>query len=179
MSDAIEQHWLQLNWREVAVVFTVAGQRRTKALALKIQDSCFTPSDGDYERIEVRGAAAEMALAKWLDRFWHGASYGIDGSSDVADCQVRFAPFAERPLCVYRKDEKHADQPFVLVHVTEKYHCTFKGWVYGWEALEPARWLNPGEPMPGGWPGQKVRFGAFFTASELLKPMDTLPALRA
>ena len=105
---------------------------------------------------DVEGAAAELAVAKALNRYW----CGLDGSDrlvgDVDGCQVRHSRRPNASLILHSRDLD--DQRFILV-VGSMPVLTVKGWLWGGEGKVDRFWRRD-VPRP-----------AYFVPAGELRPM--------
>lgn len=105
----------------------------------------FAQSENGYEK-HVRGACAEMAVAKWLNVFWKGALVDDprENRGDVQDgVEVRSTAHPDGRLLIREKDDP--DSMFILA-VGEPPKFELVGWIYAGEApdLAQLRPLSPG-----------------------------------
>ena len=113
---------ITLDWAEAMRAVQVGGGRVLRRRMNGWQDTFRDPNDYEGWSKEIEGAAAEQAFAKAVDRYWHPAMGGDDGT-DVAGCQVRWTRHDNGHLLVYRHDEA----PCVLVTGSMPNY-----WVRGW-----------------------------------------------
>lgn len=111
----------------------------------------------------INGALGEVAVAKWLGRYWDGmGALGDLHAGDVRGVQVRWRSKAWYDLILHVDDED--DLPFVLV-TGDAPKFRLHGWLLGHEGKRPCFWADPA----GGRP-------AFFVPKADLRPMAALLA---
>jgi hypothetical protein len=108
----------------------------------------------DRERNAYLGAAGEVAVARamgWPDPAPLRTASDL-GRYDVGNVQVRTRAREGWDLMIAPEDRPHANDPFVLV-VPWLDSWLVQGWVYGSEAMVPARWTgDPKHPLHGRIP---------------------------
>lgn len=113
----------------------------------RAQKAQHDPSKDWIDHIE--GALGELAVAKWLDRFWSGR-LGKMKAADVGPYDVRTAIRKDRParyrLIIRETDPE--DRPFVLV-IGRNGSYEIVGWIYAGNGKKPDYWQDPtGERDP-------------------------------
>jgi hypothetical protein len=108
----------------------------------------------------IKGARAEAAVAKHLDRWW---SPGERGAADVGAYQVRYTSHTTGGLIIHPDDDDAA--PFILV-TGGPFRFVLVGWIWGGHAKRDNYWADPA----GGR-------AAFFVPQVALYAMSELPAL--
>jgi hypothetical protein len=86
---------------------------------------------------EIESTLAEIAVARWRNRYWSGSMFTGDSGSDVGDCQVRWTGYTRGHLVVYTEDNPAA--PFVLV-TGRSPSMNIIGWMPGVEARQDRFW---------------------------------------
>ena len=96
------------------------------------------PKDSLWD-IDIEGCAAELLVAKALNRYWWGSA--VDSfkqvPGDVGRGQVRHTRFPNGRLVLHDSDPD--DVPFVLV-VGEYPHQRIAGWMVGKDGKRPEYW---------------------------------------
>jgi hypothetical protein len=113
---------------------------------------------------DIEAAGAEMAVAKWSNRYWNGMRRLDKADGDVNGWEVRCAAEAIRGrlsrLIVRQNDA--VDR--VVIFVTGQMPgYRLHGWILAADARREEWWETP--RPPGGW----------FVPREALQPMDALP----
>lgn len=97
------------------------------------------PEDG--WRAHIEGACGELAVAKFLGRYWDGSVDTFKSVPDLADAEIRTRSRHDYDLLI-RKDD---DPTRVYIHVTgraPKFHV--RGWIRGADAQREEWWHNHG-----------------------------------
>lgn len=109
----------------------------------------------------INGALGEVAVAKFLGRYWDGmGALGDLGALDVRDVQVRWRAKDWYDLLLHPEDGD--DLPFVLVTGAAPSY-RLHGWIIGRDGKQDRYWSDPA----GGRP-------AFFVPQADLREMATL-----
>ncbi len=111
-------------------------------------------------QINIDGACGEMAVAKWMGRYWDGA-LGDFTAKDVGKLQVRTNPNDWGDLILHPKDAD--DDVFILVLSHNAPIYKLQGWLYGREGKQTQWWRD----------GEKGR-PAFFVPQSALRSVDEL-----
>ena len=82
--------------------------------------------------IAIEGCGAELAVAKYLDRYWAARST-LDYDGDVGQEQVRQTAHEHGRLIVHREDNGNA-RFWLVTGMMPRY--TIRGWIRGAEAEE-------------------------------------------
>jgi len=127
---------IRLEPAELAFAGMIGVARRVSALN-KGRPSPYN-FEGDAWSADVDGAAAEMAVAKHLDRYWQPLTNGSlrDLRGDVSALQVRSTPREDGCLILHETDP---DVAFFLV-VTNPPLYTIVGWLYASEGQNQLHW---------------------------------------
>lgn len=140
---------------------TIAAMRQMAALRKGFQHRW-----GDTQRGWVNhqlGCFGEMAVAKYLDKFWHCTVGKIDGI-DVAGYEVRYNSYGDKSfLRIYDQDKP--DKKYILV-TGEVPEFTLRGWLFGSEGMRPEYRDTPLNTTPGK--------ECFWVPMEKLNPMANL-----
>lgn len=95
-------------------------------------------------QIHIEGCCGEMAVAKYLGRYWKGK--GKRGEADVDDMDVRTRPFHEAELILHKSDPSSR----VVWHVTGVNGIyIIHGWILGHAGQQEEFWsdkYNNGRP---------------------------------
>lgn len=149
---------VKLNWSEVILAGNVGLMRRISALK-KTRDEPYGKPDLEPWGLDVDGAAAEMAVAKFADVFWSGSIGRLD--IDAGPYQVRQTTLDYGCLILHDKDAD--SKPFVLVTGAAPV-MNLRGWIWARDGKNSLYW----EPEKGRTP-------CYFVPQHALRPMDTLP----
>jgi hypothetical protein len=149
----------------MAVAHEVAGQRIIMNLRDGAKSKHGAPTGIKGDALHLMSCRAEMAVAKYLDRFWSGA-VGEYSAADIGPgrgIEVRGTELPHGKLIVH-PDKDPDDSIFVLVIASGRVF-TLVGWMKGRVAKQQQWWSDPtGEGRP-----------AFFVPQGLLWEMDDLP----
>lgn len=120
---------------------------------------------GDGWEIDITGALAEMAVAKYLNKYWSSVvddPWQLDGDVDH-QVQIRSSPRDDAHLLLHPKDK--ATDFFVLVTGRHRLF-TIVGWIGGAAGKQDCYWGDP----------KNTRRPAFWVPPEALAPIWTMPA---
>lgn len=117
-------------------------------------------NDEDSWTVDIEGAGAEMAVAKYRNVFWMGSIGKFKKENDVFGVEVRSTTLERGSLIIREGDQD--DAKFILV-VGKLPHKKIIGWIYGKEAKQ-SKWLR----SPNG------REPAYFVPQDVLKDLNTL-----
>ena len=147
-----------LTWQEVILAGTVGVRRRVEGLRRGLPAPYGEP--GDAWAVDVVGALAECAVAKFLDRFW-AAAVAVQGreEGDAGPVQVRAT--TRRQGCLILHERDRADAEFVLA-IVDGATVTLAGWMRGGDGKRPEFW-DATKPRP-----------AFFVPQDKLRVMRDL-----
>lgn len=160
-----------LSWDEFEFAGLVGVKRHVTARREQ-RPHFYGADDNDGVNPDVRGAAGEMAFAKWSNRYWMPWTSGdlqlLEG--DVGRVGVRTRPSGKKPprdhLLLHPDDPDSV--PFVFVqgpsYEPEGARFTLVGWVHGAEGKKKEYW---GDKFGTGRP-------CFWTPIPALKPMPSL-----
>lgn len=148
---------------ELGEAATVGMHRRIQAIA-KGRPAYHGAERRPEWQIDITGAMAEKALAKFLNVYWRGLTSGELAAlpGDVGPYQVRSTEHDGGHLIVHESDRD--DAVFVLAIVAEA-QVELAGWRYAREAKAIGAVRKPGA-NPEYW-----------VAQNQLEPMDTIPDL--
>ncbi len=108
----------------------------------------------------VRGAAAELAVAKALNRYWHASVDTFHDGADVgATIQVRWRSNPEYDLII--RDDDQDDHYFFLVTGSVDEDFVVRGWIRGGQGKRPEWRRNHGGYRP-----------AYFVPQDVLRPLE-------
>jgi hypothetical protein len=117
--------------------------------------------DGEGYTRDIHGALAELAVAKYLGRYWTGINGRIK-DDDVRGLQVRWTRWHCNRLLLHPDDAD--DTPYILV-TGDPPDLVIRGWILGREGKLPAYWDDPtGTARP-----------AFFVPQAALRDLSELP----
>jgi hypothetical protein len=88
-------------------------------------------------QLNIEGALAEMALAKYLDRYW---AKGMVGDKDVAGVQVRSTSYANGRLRLH-EDDSDDDVFYLVTGINGVYEVV--GWILGCNGKREEFWCDP------------------------------------
>jgi hypothetical protein len=148
---------------ELELAAFIASKRQTENLFKRRPDAHGAPREGGWQ-LHVEGAAGELAVAKWADKFWSGNLGDLD-ADDVGRIQVRTRSRHDYDLIIHPSDPDN--RAFVLVTGLAP-HFVLRGWIWGAEGKRPEYWRDPA----GGRP-------AFFVPQAALRPMERRAGRRA
>lgn len=98
---------------------------------------------------EIESAAAELAVARWRNRYWWGACFRRKtAGSDAGSAQVRWTQHDTGHLILYEEDA--ASNVYVFV-VGRTPTMKIVGWIYGHEARQQRYWRSTGVKCPSWW----------------------------
>ncbi len=140
---------------ELRMAALVGLERQLEALSQSLPDR--HGYEGEGWNIHIEGAAGELALAKWLGRYWDGSVNTFQSGGDVGEIQVRTRSKEDYDLLVRPGDKE--DAVFVLV-IGKAPRFRVVGWIRGADAKRP-EWLR----AYGG------RAEAYFVPQHALKPV--------
>ncbi len=154
---------VKLLWFEVRYAAQIGLERRVRAMERGHQD-CNLRTDSNRWTDHLEGACAEMAVAKYLNRFWSGSidTYRVGG--DVGRYQVRSSAHIPE-LCIRERDRD--EELFIKVFGAVP-TFTLLGWMRAGDAKQPG-WLH--DRGNGGPP-------AFWVPPTELQPMNLFPTIR-
>ena len=122
---------IRLTLPEVVVAAIVGVMRRVQDLRAQRHDRYGLESKHNAWQIDIEGACAEKAVAKWLGVYWAGA-LGDLRADDVGQLQVRSSSHADARLIVHPKDPD--GRRFVLVIGSAPWY-RLTGWMLASAAL--------------------------------------------
>lgn len=140
---------------EVQMGATVGLRRHLEALELRLPDR--HGYQGDGWGIHIEGALGELALAKYLGKYWDGSVNTFKRQGDVGQIQVRTRSRDDFELLV-RPDDRDEDIFVLVVGQAPRYRVV--GWIRGSEAKRPEWQQTYGQRPP-----------AYFVPQASLKPL--------
>jgi hypothetical protein len=113
-------------------------------------------------RVHIEGACGELAVAKFLGRYWDGSVDTFRSIPDLGQAEIRTRSKHSYELLI-RKDD---DPTKVYIHVTGRApHFRVRGWLRGWDAQREEWWQNHGgreyawfvpcDVLNTSWPNQR------------------------
>ena len=163
----IEPITYHLTPSEMQIASIVGMQRGLSAIEKNTQGRYGRENGGNFD-IDVIGAAGELTLAKFLNRYWNGA-FGDYKAADVgSQFQVRASSYTGPNAGLILHPADNDGQPFVKVIVTLP-KVMLIGWLYGVEGKQQKFWT---EKLQAGRP-------CFLVPHDWLRPMSELGARRA
>lgn len=156
---------ITLTRHELAIAALLGIQRQIENLFKGRPDAHGASPEAGWE-IHIQGAAGEMAVAKWANKYWSGNLGDLD-ADDVGRAQVRTRSRHSYELPIHMTDRD--DRAFILVTGLAP-NFVLRGWIWGGEAKRTEFWKDPA----GGRP-------AFFVPQSALRPMrlPVVPPLHA
>lgn len=127
---------VELTWREIAAGAREGASRQILNLARGIPDGNNGPTCShcgaslkDWQR-DIEGALAELAVAKYLNQYWTGAS-GKRAPDVGRFVEVKWIHAPDHRLIIQKQNAD--DRIYILVYGHNgRYHL--KGWIYGSQA---------------------------------------------
>ena len=119
---------------------------------------------GDGWEIDITGALAEMAVAKYLNKYWSSVvddPWQLDGDVDK-QVQVRSSIREDAHLLLHEKDK---DGDFYVLVTGRHRHFVIVGWIRGTAAKRDEFWGDP----------KNTRRPAYWVPAGQLAPIWTLP----
>lgn len=163
-TDADNPNIVDLGYAEVARAATVGVQRRLHALRRVQQPNHAIEAVAPVWDIDIEGAAAECAVAKWLGVYWDPVVDRSDkAEGDVAGLHVRWTRHPAGRLILHKSDPEGGVFVLVTSPAPMRYHL--RGWILAADGWRGEWWEDPGTGRP-----------AFFVPVDALQPMETVPA---
>jgi hypothetical protein len=139
-------HRVSLTQGEIWIARTVGLKRHELAVARGAKDRWVPP---DPERVAVMGVGAEIALAKFMNRFWSGGIAFTPAEFSGADVgtktQARWASRDDGDLGV-RDHDNHPGHAYVLLTGGPEIFF-IRGWMWDHEAKQDRFWRT-NQPYP-------------------------------
>jgi len=134
----------RLTWSEVEHALLTGGHRRMRRLRAGSPHRWGYGGEDNWSA-HIEAAAAEMATAKALGRYWADFT-APDHDGDIgAGVQVRQTARRDGRLIIHPEDED--DHRFYLV-CGEAPAFEIVGWILGRDAKRPEWWTDPGTGRP-------------------------------
>lgn len=146
---------ITLTESEIALAYTVAGQRQAQNLAAGRRDR-YGAGVGGFG-LHVLGCLGEIALAKAFDRYWSGNVGGLK-AADVGSLQIRSTDHPNGKLILHPADRD--DDRYFLARVAGA-AVDIVGYIVGRDGKQPAYWVEPSAWRPNIRP-------AYFVPTEAL-----------
>jgi len=123
---------VELSADEILMAVVVAAQRKITSDRRRAAGSASRrPEHYEEQRTwdqEIESSMAEIAVARWRNRYWMGANFnGANSGTDAGNAQVRWTPHSNGHLIIYEEDA--VDATFVLVTGRSPV-MTIVGWGY-------------------------------------------------
>lgn len=128
---------------ELMQAVIVAAQRNVDNLFNNRKDAHGASRDNGWN-LHIEGAAGEMAVAKYLNRYWYG-NIGNLKANDVGSHEVRTTPKHENRLIVHKSDPD--DRYFILVTGLSP-EFKIRGFMLGSDAKQEKYWSDPAGGRP-------------------------------
>lgn len=151
---------VRLTPQEVALAATIGIYRYMDALRKSRPQTYGEIARGRWET-DIEACCAEMAFAKWADRFWSGALRARAVSGDVGRFEVRSCPREDAHLLLHDADADAA--AFILVTGTAP-EFSLRGWIVGQDGKNAEWWRAPDGRRP-----------CYAVPQAALTPMEELP----
>jgi hypothetical protein len=155
---------IQLSMSEIHIASIVGIQRSLDALRNN-RDGRYGCDRAPGFDLDIIGCLGELALAKYLDRFWNGA-FGDFKAKDVAQrFQVRASSYTGPNAGLILHPDDSDNQPFVKA-IVRLPTVSLMGWLNGFDGKQKQFWseLQPGRPC-------------FLIPHQQLQPMEKLRRL--
>ena len=131
---------------EMRMAAHVGIERSIQSIAMGLKDAHGFDGDGRWD-INIEGAAAEQALAKYLGRYW-GGDIGTFKKPDIGkNIQVRSTVLRNGSLIIRENDNEN--DYYVLV-TGKMPDFEIVGYILGKDAKQNEYWKQPNE-RPGAW----------------------------
>ena len=153
---------VELTWYEIRCAALVGLERRVRAMERGHQD-CNLQTDSNRWTDHIEGACAEMAVAKYLGRYWSASIDTYRTGGDVGAYQVRSSPTIAE-LKIHDRDK---DQDIFIKVYGRVPNFRLFGWIMASNGKEPRWYHDRGNGGPN----------AFWVPPEYLNPMRDLPNL--
>ena len=133
---------IELSADEILAACVVAAQRKITSDKRRLDGHDSRRAEHYLEQRtwdqEIESSMAEIAVARWRNRYWMGSHFnGHDSGTDAGGSQVRWTQHSSGHLIVYEEDD--AEKPFVFV-TGRSPRMTIVGWIYGHEAKQDKYW---------------------------------------
>lgn len=154
---------IELDICDIEVAKTIANlrQEESKKKGLK-NNHGFNPSEEEDRQKNINGAAAELAVAKWLNIYFVGSVNTFKEIPDVGRFEIRHTELDNGSLIVRKPDPD--DRRYILV--TGKLpKLNIRGWLLGADAKK-TQWCRDYGGRPPAW----------FVPQNGLKSLDKLKA---
>ena len=132
-------HVVTLSWYEHQIAALCGVMRNVEALRNGWTRN-YSKTVDDANVTNINAAGAEMAVAKFLNRYWVAGVNEFDAPDVSPNVEVRSTPYPHGKLIV-RKDAPD-DRPFVLVRGTLP-NFEIVGWIRGGEAKRNEWLMDP------------------------------------
>jgi hypothetical protein len=153
---------VELTWMELYHAASVGVMRHIRGMQGSLREPNGPPPDPWSSDIE--SSAAELAVAKVLNRHWHIVYRWDHMPADVGQLQVRHTRYDDGHLIVKVTD---ADEEVVILVTGSSPRFVLRGWMRVAEAKSHEEWLKP-------TPGRTL---AHFVPQSALHPLDDLDML--
>ena len=151
---------VKLLWYEILACANVGLHRRIESARKGFKDGAGFNLQAEVWDVDIEGACAEAAFAKWLNVYYTGSVNEPKGK-DVGDFQVRLSRSPD-PYLIVSKHNRPSDT-FVLV-TGRSPSFTMMGWAEGRHVMKPG-WLKTFGSRPA----------VYAMPVSALQPMDTFP----
>ena len=141
-------HEVDLTEVEALMAVAAGGFMRAESAYFKRKPMHGMAPDADMLAYHILGAAGELAVAKFLGRYWGGDVRNFKKADLGQSVQVRTRSKHEYDLIVRHDD--NPDDAYVLVTATTHTRLRIHGWIYGSEARKD-EWLKTYGDRPAAW----------------------------
>jgi hypothetical protein len=132
---------ITLTWAEMMLAHAVAGHRIIMNLRGGASAKFGAPLGVEGDALHVLSCRAEMATAKYFNRFWSGAVGDYSAADIGKDIEVRStSPGDRRSLILHKQD--HDERAYILV-IAEGRAMTLTGWIRGRDGKRDQWWSDP------------------------------------
>lgn len=147
-----------LTWYELLQAAITGAMRRIESLKSNVSDKFGYPNEEDNWSREIEGAAAEMAYAKFRNKYWSASINTYQKAADVGRVQVRSSAHENGSLIV-RPHDKDEDIYVLLIGKAPTFRVV--GWQRGIEAKKSEWQRSPNGVHPAFFVPQSalMRFG--------------------
>lgn len=149
---------VNLTKTELLIAWQIAAMQHTQNIKDNAREDVGQAPKHTAEAMGHRmlGCECEMAVAKWLNRFWTGG-IGDFKAIDVGNIEVRGVDNRKKRLILHKRDKSHL--PYVLVDKLDCQTFDLVGWILCSEGQQEKYWQDP----KGGRP-------AYFVPRSALDP---------
>lgn len=131
----------------------VGAHRRITCIFNRHKQQHYDSPKGDEWATEIESCCAEIAVAKFLNKYWSGGVFdGSRAEFDVDGRQVRHTPYHSGCLIIYPEDDPNSKYVLVTGKAPD---YKVRGWVIGGEVQrlgkEHEYWTQPPNKLSQSW----------------------------